>query len=136
MRSIQLCGVAFLVLSLSANQAQAQFLVKRVNCADAVFSNTEPPDVVYHASSSDIDRQLTVQITRDGCRPRREGGRFELIVEGAGGPPGRSMYMLRRGRHVASATNDVDPGGLGYVIFTNLTVGRTGGTFDYMFSYD
>ena len=126
-----------LVLAMATGQAQAQFVVKRVKCADAVrVTNSSLPKTPFHFNSTPGTKDLSVQITRDGCRPRLLLGQFQLRVKAVGGGEITFSQMIRDTRVPSSTTEPIGARQLGYVTFTNPGGGKILGTFDYSYTLE
>ena len=123
-----------LALAMAAGQAQAQFVVKRVKCADAIqITNSSLPKTPFHFNSTPGTKDLTVQITRDGCRPKLLLGQFQLRVKAVGGGEVYFSQMIRDTRVPSSTTEPIGASQLGYVTFSNPGGGKISGTFDYTY---
>lgn len=136
MNNIRFQILAVLVLALFASHANAQFVVKRLNCADAVIPVAGFPQFPYHLNSAAGAKDITIQVVRDGCRPRFNEGQFDLVVRTAGGSIVAGPGMIRDTKYPSSATETIAASNHAFVRFRSFTSGRISGTFDYAYTID
>ena len=109
--------------------------VKRVSCRDTSEMSLNNP-VMAHANTSGEDMRFTVQVIRDGCRPKNSAGTYTLWVAtfpgGANGEP-----LPRSGRYTHSLTKMVPSLRRAILQFhaTNFS-DRVSGTFDYTYTIE
>ena len=138
MKAIKVIVLALVFCFFLVGQAQAQFVVKKVKCADAADIQFSPwPDnIPYHRQLTGGTKNLAIQIIRDTCRPRN-GGYFRAEVRTNGGTVEASRLMFRIPKNYpASVIVQIEDGRFGFVEFDPQTSGRVSGTFDYMYSWE
>ncbi len=131
---MKLCrmALAIMALTLVAGQAQAQIVVKRVPCKVLKFENKSSWFPVYY-NDSGFSRNVTLQIIRNGCRPKDSIIRLASapnLTSGLNSPipffsgkfnPGKTMVV---------------PDESYLVIHGGSPSVRISGTFDYVYSVD
>lgn len=117
-----------LFISTSAN---AQYVIKGNKCAD--FVNTgEVLEVYTNATGS--TQTLTIQVVRDGCRPKLDGGLFRIRVAGDFGSSFRTLTRL--GKRTAAYGRDIPANSILTIYFQTPAGVRVSGTFDYIFTVE
>ena len=126
--------LALLTLSLTAPDARADMLFKRIKCKDA----SEAPNglLVFH-NQAGFSKYITVRITRDGCRPKGALGSYAVIptdyyetVVGSG------SSVTRMGRSTTSVFRDIPAGQVARIKFSHGIDAKPSGTFDLHLEVD
>ena len=134
-RSLSILTVLATVgLAAMPGHADAQSLVKRVKCVDAAAS-TYGMGVFRNASN--YITNATVQIVRDGCKPKKDGGTFGMHVTNYDGNASYYNYRMEREHgHTWAVRSRVEPGHIVRIKFSGNGSHHIGGTFDYMLIVD
>ena len=140
MTNIRFQLLAVLILALFVSHAHAQFVVKRVKCADSyavdLFDGWVDSNFPYHRNWTSSTKNLAVQIIRDGCRPKWPEGQFFFVTLTASSAF-VSTNMVRTKRYPASVVGEIQSGHALLVRFSPSDPNaRVSGTFDYMYSWE
>lgn len=118
-----------LVVSTSAS---AQYVIKGISCAKTNYSDAHE----VYVNRTGVTRYVTVQIVRDGCRPKGDGG-FLGVQKTFPSGASQSLYSMERQGKRTSAVGESLPNGYRLKLYFADVVGaRESGTFDYIFSVD
>ena len=122
--------LVILFVALATGSAQADTVVKRVSCKSVLAPDDEM--VVARSHSTADPRNFTIQVVRNGCRPK--SGLFSVSFrDGSGityGPP-----LTNQGRHTDALTVPLVPNSTYQIeLQFNSPDGRASGTFDYSYS--
>ena len=124
--------VTLLGLGVFSSAANAQFLVKRIKCADLAMSAHQ---VFYNPTASPVN--IIFQVIKDGCRPKGNGGYFELFDMTFGGV-GTGNLFPRIGKGAGKPTLGVivtiSPSQYAGLRFFPLGGEKVSGTLDYMYT--
>jgi hypothetical protein len=93
--NFKLWVIAFLGWTLGLQPVQAQQIIKRVKCADLAGTTIAEEHMIYENKSNQATR-LTVQVVRDGCRPKLTDGTMSLLIRTQNSVGFR--YFTRNGR--------------------------------------
>ena len=132
-------ALAALVLPVFAGQAEAQYVVKRVKCAEAKYHQDTGTLPTFHVNALAYTRPISVQITRNGCRPKDHLSSFRLYVTNGPSLGGIVAYMTQTlySRLPAGAIASVPSNQGVFVSFHPYpSDARVTGTFDYMYSWE
>jgi hypothetical protein len=72
-RCYRVVAAIFAGLVLETGEARAEFVVKRIRCADATLADP----LFVHYNPSTVNQATSLRITRNGCRPK--DGVFAVI---------------------------------------------------------
>ena len=131
--------IATFSLQFISSDLMAQTLVKGVRCSDVHLNSSYDlgSPKYFHENRTSVTQNVTMQVIRDGCVPRSDGGRFDMWrVTTSGG--GSARAFSRFGRHTNSYTMPVLSSYRVFITFRNadLSDRRVRGSFDYVYSVD
>ena len=107
-------------------------VVKRVKCADAISSVNKNDLGVFHSNSSGVDKTITFQVIRDGCRPKSPDGDFRVYVRETSLTT--SVLIDRKGKYSESETRPFPSGSWSYIVFVPGPGLMAKSTFDYTYT--
>ena len=122
-----------LILAVATVPAHSQVVIKRAKCAEAnddAGPGYQPK--YFHRNQTTDDQIVTVQVIRDGCRPKAENGVFYHYTRNPVNGAGAGMHLDREGRSTTSNSLEIPAGWLSVVEFINNSGAPTRGTFDYI----
>jgi len=105
--------------------AHAELLIKGVKCKDA------EAEIPVFWNTATFDKHITVQIVRDGCRPKLADGQFGLRTGLPNGGSSNSIFQ-RSGKHTHATYKRIPAGYIAMIRFISLSGRPVGGTFDYV----
>ena len=124
--------VTVLVMSIGSlfinTSAHAQFVIKGIKCSD--------PSWIVHENSTSSTQIVTMQVVRDGCRPKFNSPSAGFYYILRSGSSTNSSLLERQAKRTASKSRTVPSGGQVEIIFTAIGGVRISGTFDYIISID
>ena len=116
-------------LAIFPFSVSAEIVMKRLSCKDA-NPNNQQGILIYHNASLNT-QSPTFQVTRDGCRPRNDGGFFSVSnTDFSGTVSGQTFSFTRLGRFTTALQRPVPAGGFARVRFSAASDARISGTFD------
>jgi hypothetical protein len=120
-----------LAAALAAGPAQAQFVVKRIRCADLAQPDLVDRHMVYQNENSHNTR-IKIQIVRDGCRPKKSDGQAYIVLTNDS-TSSSFRYFKRNGKSTSMIDETVPQAWVVYLLFRTVPSGqRVGGTLDYV----
>ncbi len=125
--------LSFMLALVSYSVTHAQTVVKRASCADSDSNTNFANPLYFHENRSNASQTITMQVIRDGCRPKSPEGLYTLWVVSLGGS-GNGLNMTRFGKFTESQSQEVPNNFRAFIRFS--TDGKPRGTFDYVYSID
>jgi hypothetical protein len=125
--------VKLLLVAVAPGLAHAEIVIKRVSCKEA---NSTTAEIFRNVTG--FNRYVTVQVTRDGCRPRSEDeARFYLNRINGTQTSVASTPLERNGKRTNAIHAPVAPGWRARLYFQRVDFGdNVSGTFDYVLEVD
>jgi len=120
-------------LFLFAGSANAQNVVKRIKCKDYP-TNLQALELYKNDTGS--TRIIRLQIVRDGCRPKLDGGWLTFRTSSLTGNTQSFRNLTRIGKHTAVYGRSILHEWTASVYFVPQGGANASGTFDYIFTVD
>ena len=126
--------ITFALLSgLSLSTVNAQSVIKRIKCADI---DSAPESILVYRNHTTVTRNVSIQIVRDGCRPKLTDGalRIQRFNIGAGDPT--TYTFIRHGKFTDFKDVEVEATRAIALYFESISGAKTGGTLDLVLTAD
>ncbi len=126
--------MASIGLSMLSESGHSQSLVTKVKCADAAAWQY---GIGVYRNASAYNSTATVQVVRDTCRPKSDGGSFSAhVTDYDGASSYANRQMPREGRNTWAVRDTVGDGQVMRIKFSAPAGGKVSGTFDYVLILD
>ena len=127
------------------NASADTFVAKKVNCLLSEIESEDgsyfPAESMAHTNVTTATRNMTIQVTKDGCKPKskskrgeEETGIFFFIIKGGVDDPTQLITLNRTKSGSRSVTFELKPNHTVYPSFRSFVGYEVSGTFDYQYS--